>query len=69
MNELHYAIVNLSNWMKPEYVSKNLVGYSNRYGSLVTLTVVDVFTYFYRLSRRRLDWMTVLSKGNLWGSC
>lgn len=40
MNELHCAIANLSSWMKPEYVSKNLVGYSNRCGSLVTLTVV-----------------------------
>lgn len=25
-NELHYAITNLSAWMKPEYVSKTLVG-------------------------------------------
>lgn len=25
-NELYYAITNLSSWMKPEYVSKNLVG-------------------------------------------
>lgn len=26
INELHYTINNLSSWMKPEYVSKNLVG-------------------------------------------
>lgn len=26
LNELHYAMANLSSWMKPEYVSKNLVG-------------------------------------------
>lgn len=26
INELHYAISNLSSWMKLEYVDKNLVG-------------------------------------------
>lgn len=25
-NELHYALTHLSSWMKPDYVSKNLVG-------------------------------------------
>lgn len=32
INELHYAISNLSSWMKPEYVSKNLVGQYNIQG-------------------------------------
>lgn len=26
INEIHYAINNLSSWMKPEYASTNLVG-------------------------------------------
>lgn len=30
-NELHYAITNLSSWMKPEYVDKNLVGQTRIY--------------------------------------
>lgn len=46
INELHYAIVNLSSWMKPEYVSKNLVGYSKNQGSTSNSYCSDVFTYF-----------------------
>lgn len=44
VNELHHAIVNLSSWMKPEYVSKNLVGYSSG-ASTGDLLCRDVFTY------------------------
>lgn len=32
INELHFAIDNLSSWMRPEYVTKNLVGCCNAPG-------------------------------------
>lgn len=48
INELHYAIVNLSSWMKPEYVSKNLVGYSKVKCSTSPLIVV-IFSHIYHL--------------------
>lgn len=50
INEVHYAIVNLSSWMKPEYVGKNLVGYSNRLGSTSPSHCSDFIPHIYHLS-------------------
>lgn len=65
-NELYFAINNLSSWMKPEYVSKNLVGGCSSRSRLLQRRchVFIIWVWF-----RPLNWTPVSSEENLWGSC
>lgn len=49
INELHFAISNLSSWMKPEYVEKNLVGQYNEQGCTRDSYIV-IFSDIHHLS-------------------
>lgn len=46
INELHYAITNLSTWMKPEYASKNLVGLTFIRTGCIFLYVIRLISHF-----------------------
>jgi len=51
VNELHHAIANLSSWIQPDYVSKNLVGttpdLSQLKGSQMHIYVITIIYLFF----------------------
>lgn len=65
VNELHYAIANLSSWMKPEYVSKNLVG-STRDTVFRSLFHASATIFGIIIVKERLDYTYTLMMSELW---